>query len=78
MSKTNKYCLALDLKNNLDKIATYKNYHQNVWPEIQKSLRDTGIKNAEVYSTGNRLLMILEVDETFSFDRKAKLDAYNP
>ena len=78
MSKTNKYCLALDLKNNLDKIATYKNYHQNVWPEIQKSLRDTGIKNAEIYSTGNRLFMILEVGETFSFDRKAKLDAYNP
>ena len=78
MSKTNKYCLALDLKNNLDKIATYKNYHQNVWPEIQKSLRDTGIKNAEIFNTGNRLFMILEVDETFSFDRKAKLDASNP
>ena len=78
MSKTNKYCLALDLKNNLDKIATYKKYHQNVWPEIQKSLRDTGIKNAEIYNTGNRLFMILEVDETFSFNRKAKLDACNP
>ena len=72
MSKTNKYCLALDLKNNLDKIATYKNYHQNVWPEIQKSLRDTGIKNAEIYNTGNRLFMILEVDETFSFESKSQ------
>ena len=48
MSKTYKYCLALDLKKNVDKIAMYKKYHQNVWPEIQKSLKDSGIKNAEI------------------------------
>ena len=77
MSKTNKYCLALDLKNNLDTIATYINYHQNVWPEIQKSIRDSGIKNAEIYNTGNRLFMILEVDASFTFEKKAKMDAKN-
>ncbi len=69
--------MALDLKNNLDTIATYINYHQNVWPEIQKSIRDSGIKNAEIYNTGNRLFMILEVDASFTFEKKAKMDAKN-
>ena len=77
MRKTYKYCLALDLKKNVDKIATYKKYHQNVWPEIQKSLKDSGIKNAEIYNTGNRLFMILEVDSSFTFEKKAKMDAKN-
>jgi L-rhamnose mutarotase len=49
-----------------------------VWREINQSIKDSGIQKAEIYHTGNRLFMILEVDENFSFDRKAKLDACNP
>ena len=73
-----RYCLALDLVNNPESIAEYKKYHENVWPEIEKSIKDTGIQTAEIYCVGNRLFMILEVDETFSFERKAKMDANNP
>jgi L-rhamnose mutarotase len=72
-----KYCLALDLKDDPQKINTYIKYHQQVWQEINQSIKDSGIQKAEIYHTGNRLFMILEVDETFSFDRKAKLDACN-
>ena len=39
------------------------------------NLRDSGIKNAEIYNTGNRLFMILEVDASFSFEKKSKMDA---
>ena len=56
--KLKKYCLALDLKDDQKKIDTYKAYHQNVWPEINKSIKDSGIKEAEIYLTGNRLFMI--------------------
>ena len=73
-----KYCMALDLKNNPKKIAEYIDYHQNVWPEINQSIKASGIQNAEIFHTGNRLFMILEVDESFSFERKAALDASNP
>lgn len=73
-----KYCLALDLINDPDKIAAYKRYHQNVWPEIQKSIKDAGIKQVEIYNTGNRLFMVLEVDDSFSFKKKSKMDAKNP
>lgn len=73
-----KYCLALDLKNDVDKINEYKDYHQDIWPEISKSLKDSGILKAEIYNTGNRLFMIIEVDKTFSFEKKLKMDLENP
>ena len=73
-----KYCLALDLKDDVDKINEYKDYHQDIWPEISKSLKDSGILNAEIYNTGNRLFMIIEVDKTFSFEKKLKMDLENP
>ena len=73
-----KYCLALDLMDDHKKIETYIKYHQDVWPEINQSIKESGIQNAEIFHTGNRLFMILEVDETFSFDKKATLDSSNP
>ena len=76
--KLKKYCLALDLKDEKEKIDAYLKYHKNVWPEINKSLKDSGIISAEIFHTGNRLFMILEVDKSFSFNKKAKLDGSNP
>jgi len=73
-----KYCLALDLEDDAKKIAEYKQYHRKVWPEINQSLMDSGINHAEIYNTGNRLFMILEVDEEFSFEKKSKMDTQNP
>ena len=73
-----KYCMALDLKNDPKKIADNIDYHQNIWPEINQSIKASGIHNAEIFHTGNRLFMILEVDESFSFEKKASMDAENP
>lgn len=78
MNTCRKYCLALDLKDDVEKIDAYIQYHQNVWPEINQSLIDAGIEHAEIYNTGNRLFMILEVNNSFTFDRKSKMDAQNP
>lgn len=71
----NRYCLALDLKNDPALIAEYEAYHSNVWPEILKSIRDAGISQMEIYRTGNRLFMIMETDDTFNFQEKAAADA---
>jgi L-rhamnose mutarotase len=72
-----RYCLALDLKNDAAQIAEYKKYHENVWPEITNSLTGSGILSMEIYCTGNRLFMIMETNDEFSFERKAALDAIN-
>ena len=75
-----KYCLAVDLVDDDALIAEYENWHkkENAWPEITKSIKDSGITNMEIYRTGNRLFMIMETTDDFSFDRKAAMDEANP
>jgi len=73
-----RYCFALDLKNDKKSIEKYKAYHQKVWPEIIKSIKNSGIENLEIYLVENRLFMLMEVNDTFSFDKKSKMDANNP
>ena len=75
--KTKKFFLALDLKDDPVLIAEYKKYHEKIWPEITKSIVDSGIENSEIYCVGNRLTMMLEVNDTFSFEKKEKMDANN-
>jgi L-rhamnose mutarotase len=74
-----KYCLALDLKDDAKLIAEYETWHkrENAWPEIGKSITDSGINNMEIYRTGNRLFMIIETDDSFSFKNKTAMDAAN-
>ena len=73
-----RYCLALDLKNDPQLIAEYEKYHQEVWPEIRQSISGSGIENMEIYRVMNRLFMIMEVNDTFSSEKKAAADAANP
>jgi L-rhamnose mutarotase len=73
-----RYTLALDLVNEPAKIREYEDYHKNVWPEIKKSITDSGILSMEIYRAGNRLFMIIEAADDFSFDRKKQLDDANP
>jgi len=75
---TRRYCLTLDLKNDPDLIAEYRRYHEQVWPEITKGIRDSGIEDLEIYLLGTRTFMIMEVNETFSFAAKAEADRNNP
>ncbi|MBL7741874.1 MAG: L-rhamnose mutarotase [Chitinophagaceae bacterium] len=75
-----RYCLALDLVDDPALIAEYENWHRtgNIWPEIKESILDAGILQMEIYRTGDRLFMIMETEDTFSFERKAAMDAGNP
>lgn len=72
-----RYCLALDLKEDENLIKEYEAYHQKVWHEILDSIKHSGIEYMEIYRAGNRLFMIMEVNDTFSFKAKAKADATN-
>ena len=73
-----RYCLTLDLKKDPALIAEYKRFHEKIWPEITKSIRDAGIEDMEIYLLGTRMFMIMEVNESFSFEKKAKSDQENP
>jgi len=72
-----RFCLALDLKDDPSLIDEYEEYHQTVWPEILKSIRDSGILQMEIYRINNRLFMIMETNDGFTFERKAKMDESN-
>ena len=58
-----KFCLALDLKDDPKLIAEYEAYHKNVWPEIIESIKKSGIKVLDIYRTGTRMFMIIEALE---------------
>ncbi|TNE61667.1 MAG: L-rhamnose mutarotase [Bacteroidetes bacterium] len=73
-----RYCLALDLKPDPELIAAYEAYHRAVWPEVLASILESGIRNLDIYRISNRLFMILEAEDDFTFEHKAALDAANP
>lgn len=73
-----RHCLALDLKDDPKIISEYKKYHEKIWPEITNSIIESGIEVLEIYCVGNRLFMIMEVNDSFSFEKKSKMDANNP
>ena len=70
-----RFCLTVDLKDDEALIAEYEAYHKKVWPEIILSIRDSGIINMEIYRVSNRMFMIMETNDDFSFSAKAKADA---
>jgi len=72
-----RFCLTLDLKNDPALIAEYKQYHQKVWPEITRSIRDAGIEDMEIYLFGTRMFMVMEVNDSFSFEKKSNADRSN-
>lgn len=73
-----RYCLTFDLQNDPKKIAEYKRRHEKIWPEIRDSLFDAGILAMEIYLSGTRLFMIMDVNDSFSLDKKAEMDRANP
>jgi L-rhamnose mutarotase len=73
-----RYCFTLDLKNDAALIAQYKHYHENVWPEVIQNMKSCGIEDMEIYLVGTRMFMIMEVNEKFSFEKKALAEQANP
>jgi len=73
-----RHCLALDLVDDEKLIKAYEDYHKEVWPEIIQSIKESGILDMQIYRIGNRMFMIMEVDDSFSFENKAAIDAKYP
>ena len=75
-----RFFLALDLVDQPESIQQYKAYHAPgaAWPEITESIKASGIERMEIFCTGNRLVMLIEAQDDFSFEKKAQMDAHNP
>lgn len=73
-----RHCFALDLKNDPGLIAGYEKHHRAVWPAIIQSIKEAGIEDLQIYRIENRLFMIMEVNDDFSFEKKQAADAVNP
>jgi len=59
-------------------IKEYEGHHKKIRPEIESSIRESGIRSMEIFRTGNRLFMIMETDDQFSFEQKQLKDEANP
>jgi len=77
---TQRHVLLLDLVDEAEAIARYEAWHAAgaVPPAIVASIREAGIISMEIYRTGNRLVMVMETDDSFDAARKAADDAANP
>lgn len=72
-----KFCLTLDLIDDKKSISEYEDWHKPGvgWKEVRQNDLDSGITNIEIYRTGNRMFMILETTDDFTFENKKALDA---
>ena len=72
-----KYCLTLDLRDDPRLIAEYETHHRAIWPEVTEAIHASGIVRMEIYRFANRLFMIMETKDDFSFQKKAATDERN-
>lgn len=67
---TKRYCQALDLKDDPELIAAYKQLHsqEHIWQETLSAIREVGILEMEIYLCENHLFMMVETPLDFDWD----------
>jgi len=78
MPALTKYCFTLELINDTKLIAEYEDHHAAIWPEVLQSFTDAGIVHLEMYRTGTTVVLLMEVNETFSLEKKRMIDRSRP
>lgn len=77
---TRRLCYVLDLHDDPQLIAEYERWHRpsEVWPEVVASLQQAGIRELEIFRSGDRLVMLMEVGDDYDPAAKAARDAADP
>ncbi|OOG41356.1 L-rhamnose mutarotase [Rhodanobacter sp. C05] len=67
---------ALDLRDDAAAIAEYERLHrpENVWPQITASIRASGVEEMEIFRTGNRLVMAVQVADNYDASARHGID----
>ncbi|MEE7548277.1 L-rhamnose mutarotase, partial [Xanthomonas sp. Kuri4-1] len=73
-------CHVLDLHDDPALIAEYERWHRpdTIWPEVVASLRAAGIHELEIFRSGDRLVMLMQVADDYDPAAKAAADAADP
>ena len=64
-----RHVLTVDLRDDPDAIAAYREHHRAVWPEVVDSLRRCGVEQMEIHMLGRRLVMIVELRDGVDYQR---------
>jgi L-rhamnose mutarotase len=75
-----RFALALDLVDDARLIEEYEVWHQpgRTPPPIIRSILEAGIENMEIYRAGNRMFMLIEANDSYCSESKARSDAVDP
>lgn len=76
--KSQRFCLALDLDDDVALIAEYEQLHRRIWPEIAGHLRDHGVLDMQIWRLGTRLFMVMDTGPEFSTEAMDQASAANP
>jgi L-rhamnose mutarotase len=73
------YAQTIQLKDDPKVIEEYRRYHSDVWPEVQKGLREVGIRQMVIWLLGRRLFLLMETSDDFDPARDfARYEGGNP
>ena len=59
------FAQTLNLKDDLELIARYKEYHRQIWPEVVSGLKAIGITRMKIFLMGRQMFMYYEAVDDF-------------
>ena len=62
-----KYVFTVNLKDEPGIVETYRRHHREVWPDVQTSLRQSGVEHMDIYLLGRRLVMVVEMRDEVDY-----------
>ena len=73
-------CFLLDLKDDPDLIAAYRDWHKPGGPpkSVTQSIRAHGVREMLIFLSGNRVCMLIDADASFDAEAKRASEAANP
>jgi L-rhamnose mutarotase len=75
-----RHCMILDLKDDPELIGRYRRWHAPGGPPaaVITAIRAAGLREMEIFLSGNRLVMVIEAPDGFSTEARAAADAGDP
>ena len=62
-----RYVFTTNLKDDPAVVEAYARHHHDVWPEVQASLRNSGVEQMDIYLLGRRLVMVVETRDDIDY-----------
>lgn len=72
------FAYTLNLRDDAAAIATYKELHQKVWPEVENMQRTLGVTKIRIFLHGRRLFLYIEVEDRYDPEAASRTYASDP